>query len=387
MRSILVLLLARLSLVGQVVPDHFGNLWRLENNRLRVQTAQNPGSWADDSHSGLPSGEWRKLTTDDCGLLLISSEVATLRMDPRAPSKGWVRAEASDARGKSATYWEVIGQLPAANHDLSGDVMNGKLYLAGGQTAEWGYPATRHIFDEVLEIDGQRRQMQVVGTLLHPRYYNGTSYLNGEIWIVGGSRRDADWQAHDLNTVEVLNLKSGRVRQGPALPVPMEMAAAFHIRGRIYAMGAPVGAGADSPLPLFSIGSGEANWRREPEGPASRKNIAATVWSERLYVLLPGKGLGVFDPASRSWALIDLPEHARSSQIAAYRNEIWIMGGEDIASHTGTLIYNPTTGATRRGPDLPRALSWGAAAVTGERLVVAGGAGGACYSDSIFALR
>ncbi len=139
-------------------------------------------------------------------------------------------------------------------------------------------------------------------------------------------------------------------------------------------------------LKLFSIGAGEKSWRGEPDPPPGRTNIAGTSLGNDLYVIVPGTGLAVFHTTSRTWSLIKMDAVPRSAQIAAYRGEIWMAGGRDIPSGTQTTIYNPNTNQFRKGPDLPRELSWGAAATVDDELYIIGGAGGRCYSNKVFRL-
>lgn len=416
---------------GPPTYDNYDNRWALCGNKLFVLPAQSKPKWIEDNLSGLPAGAWRHLAIDDFGFLWIASATKVLRLDPRFPEKGWADASIYTTEGiaKIATgprgsllatltdgyfadidldrrppvlkltsnvrtlppAWGLAARLPGANHDLSGDVMKNKFYVAGGQTAEWGYPAVRHIFDELLEFDGTT--LRTAAKLTHPRYYNATSHLDGKVWIIGGCVRDKDWQAHDLDTVEIWDPTTQSIAPGPKLPAKIEMAAAQNIAGRIYVAGAPLGALPASPLPLYSIGPGESAWRNEPDGPPGRKNIAAVAVEGKFYVLIPDTGLSVFDPATKRWTVLNLPERARSSQLAAHGGEIWIMGGRDIPSQSTTLIYNPKTGNSRRGPELPRELSWGVGFSLQGKLYLAGGAGGIgsaagrCYSNRIFRLK
>ncbi len=89
---------------------------------------------------------------------------------------------------------------------------------------------------------------------------------------------------------------------------------------------------------------------------------------------MPDTGLAVFDPATHAWSVIPGPTQSRSAQIAAWRDELWIMGGVDLAVPNETRIYNPAQRTWRRGPSLPNALAWGAAGVVDDQLVIAGGA-------------
>lgn len=392
---------------GQPVVDNYDNRWYLCGGALFVEAAQSPGKFLDTHLTGVKS-----IAVDDFGLVWAGGAKFLKAHDPRAVDKGWLDFSASlkapleglrltpsgriiefpellelDADPKGVpqnfgwmSHWEVATLLPGSNHDLSGDTWNGKFWFSGGQTAEWGYPATRHIFDGIYTLS--RGKIQTVGKLKAPRYYNGTSHLDGKIWIIAGSRRDEAWQAHDLKTVEIFDPVTHTVTDGPDLPVPLEMVVAQNIHGRIYAAGAPM----RGELQLFSIGAGEKSWRREPDPPRGRTNIAGTSLGNNLYVIIPGNGLADFDTAARTWSVIKMDAVPRSAQITAYLGEIWMAGGRDIPSSTQTTIYNPNTETFRKGPDLPRELSWGAAATVDGELYLIGGAGGRCYSNKVFGL-
>ena len=103
--------------------------------------------------------------------------------------------------------------------------------------------------------------------------------------------------------------------------------------------------------------------------------LAGATQDDRLYVCVPDLGLVVFDPATAQWETIGGPTHPRSGQVAAWRSELWLMGGRDIADQNETRIFNPRAREWRMGPALPRELAWGAAAVAGGQLIVTGGAG------------
>jgi hypothetical protein len=52
-----------------------------------------------------------------------------------------------------------------------------------------------------------------------------------------------------------------------------------------------------------------------------------------------------------------------------------------------TYIYNPESGAWRKGPRLPRELVWGAGFNMDGKLYLTGGEAGRCYSNRTFMLR
>jgi hypothetical protein len=156
------------------------------------------------------------------------------------------------------------------------------------------------------------------------------------------------------------------------------MPLAVHIGKRIYV------AGNDK---LLSIGIGESKWKAEPDMPMGKglKALAGCVWKEQFYVTVPKLGLVAFDPQAHAWNLVSAEWQPRSAEVAAFRDELWVMGGREIGDGRTTMIFDGKV--WRRGPDLPRELAWGAAAVVNGRLMVTGGAAGRCYNDRTFLLR
>jgi hypothetical protein len=303
-----------------------------------------------------------------------------LRCGPRTYS----RPPAPDAWQRQ---WELVDRLPASDHDLSGDLLDGRFYMAGGQNAGWGYPARPHVFRDLYEFNPQTRSWRVVAPLDQPRFYNGTSCLDGKVWVIGGTTRDAIGNPDMLASVELFDPPTGAMTPGPTLPIAIANPVALELNGRIYVAGASNMDASEHPCLLYSIGVGEAAWRPEPTGPSYKIATSGTAHDGHLYFALAGKGLGCFNAAAQSWSVISYPNPARSPQIAAYQDEIWVMGGRDIERQDRTVIYSPKTGKWRAGPDLPRPLAWGAAATVGRRLMVVGGAAGRGYSNRTFLLR
>lgn len=397
--------------------DEHGYLWIASANTLRRMDPRYPArGWADASHS-LDGAEITAMAAGPSGAVLAALKLgkvvevdlgdgpaagSTISAFPAPTSvtrlitdaEGAIWAVAAGKRYRKPPpqdawqqRWELVARLPGGNHDLSGDVNGDNFYMAGGQTANWGYPATPHVFDDVFEFSGRTRQWRVACKLRHPRFYNGTAVLNGKVWVIGGNTRDSAGKAHDLATVEICDPATGERHDGPELPLNLGMPLAVHIGGRVYVAGAPLGAPTESPLKLLSISATESRWRSEPDGPHGPKNLTGTVYDGKFYIAMPRKGLLVFNPSDGSWQTVESPLQPRSCQMAAHRREIWLMGGRDVPAGDRTLIYDPGTGTWRMGPDLPRELAWGAAAELEGRLIVTGGAAGRCYSNRTFILR
>lgn len=277
-------------------------------------------------------------------------------------------------------HWELVARMPGSNHDLSGDVLNGKFYVAGGLTNGWGYPARDHDFSKLLEFDGQTAQWRIAADLSRGRVYCATSHLDGKVWVVGGDVFLDDRQPRpngtriEMDWVQIVDPATGEVTDGPPLACARPMPIALHVGGRIYVAGNPRGQ-QDQPGRVESIGHGEKKWRREPNGPAGFGPLAGCALGDQLYLAVPERFLAVFDTRSQIWTTIEVPHPPRSCQMASFAGEVWLMGGQQVPNQSEVQIYNPATRQWRNGPALPRGLSWGAAADVGGKLIVTGGAG------------
>lgn len=261
--------------------------------------------------------------------------------------------------------------MPADNHDLTAAVVGGKFYVAGGVTNDYRGTGRVQAFDEIWELDAQTWTWRAVAKFSRPRIYCATAAFEDRVWILGGDVLHADNQRRASALVEIYDPRTGALTRAPDLPVALPNPLALAAAGRLWI----VGARNRTDLGQFaSIGPGETAWRVEPEALPKMWALAGAALDDKLYVCVPDTGLAVFDPGTRAWSVIPGPTRPRSAQVAAWRGELWIMGGVDIAERTATHLYHPAQRTWRKGPDLPTPLAWGAAGVVADRLVVTGGA-------------
>jgi hypothetical protein len=281
--------------------------------------------------------------------------------------------------------------MTAGNHDISAAVSGGRIYVAGGLTEHWGSPPRRHAFDEIWEFQPGAAAWSTVARLSSPRIYCGTVAFADEIWVLGGDTVDPNEVRQASSRVEIFAPASRTLRPGPDLPVAQPAPLALALQDRLYVVGA---GDRESPGRMDSLGTGESAWRREPDGPAAMWALAGAADASHLYVCVPGSGLWRYRPATRLWQALGGPVQPRSPQVARWRDEIWILGGRDLADGRAVWIFAPATGRWRPGPSLPEPLAWGAAAAVDGALYLIGGAwnssqspNGFDYSDRIYALR
>lgn len=378
-----------------IVRDPCANFWALaplknQQRRLLVLPAQAPTLWIEPQLAGLAPDDWRTVAAHEDGYIWLSGPGRLVRFDPRKPEAGVTE---DVARAAPSSHWREVARMPASNHDLTAAVLHDRFYIAGGLTVDWGFPARSHAFDQLWELQPRTWQWRVAAQLARQRIYCATAAFAGKVWIIGGDVIEPDGTRYAVTTVELYDPRRGEIEIGVPATLARPMPLALAARGRLYVMGNPRGQ-FDEPGLLESIGAGEKAWRREPDGPAGMGPLSGTTLDGKLYVVVPKTGLAVFDPKARRWEMIVSPAVPRSCQMAAYRGEIWLMGGRDIKDLAQTLIFNPRTRAWRHGPSLPKPLSWGAAEVAGGHLIITGGAAERSatdrtwiYNDRTFVLR
>lgn len=379
------------------VRDTCANFWTLapaENNKrkLLVLPAQEPTAWIEAKIAGTEPGDWRTIRADEIGFVWLQG-VRSVRFDPRKPQEGAREMAFTPTTVAVQKDWQIVARMPASNHDLTAAVLGDKFYVAGGLTAEWGFPTRSHPFDELWELDTKRWVWRVAGKFGRGRIYCATAAFDKKIWIIGGDVIEADGTRHAVTTVQLYDPKTGKVTEGVpntiARPMPMALAA----NGRLYVMGNERdrdGQTGRLPGQMESIGVGETTWRQEPASEMIQGPLAGASLDGKLYVAVRDRGLAIYDTATKRWD-VDASFKPRSCQMTAFRGEVWMLGGRDTAGEDQTLIYSPKTKAWRQGTRLPRPLSWGAAEVVNGQLIVTGGAASYgrdyLYNDLTFVLR
>ena len=317
------------------------------------------------SHFSFKS-EIKQCSTSQDGSIYVETDSGFLK---RKPSKNaWQK------------NWRLVSRLPCGNHDLSGDILNGKFYFSGGLTDGYGFPAEPKAFDKTFEFNPLTGKINTY-SLGYERVYCTTSHVGGKVWIINGDIF-SNGSRHSTSAVQILDPDTGKINSGPPTFTARPMPLAFNVNNRIFVIGNPKKY-SDQPAIMESIGPDEKQWKKEPSGPSGMGPIAGAVLDNKIYIAVPKMGLAVFDTRANRWYTVPLKMAPRSPQMAAYKGKIWLMGGRDVPEKL-VQIYDPVTGNISKGPDLPRDLAWGTAAVLNNKLYLIGGASGNCYSNRIF---
>lgn len=361
------------------VKDTSANHWTLSapsggtGRDVLLLPAQSPTTWIQPKIPGLVRSTWRSIEPQADRTVRLADATRTWSFDPRSPDKGLVEIDrAASANPSAQSPWRRVARMPASNHDLSAAVIDDRMYIAGGTTSDFGFPARSKAFDEIWVLDATTWRWSVAAKFARPRIYCATVAHNGKVWVLGGDILHQDGKRRATTLVEILDPKTGVLTPGPDLPLALPAPFAFSAAGRLWIVGARDRRERGQ---VASLGLGESSWRVEEEGLLQMWALSGAVLDDKCYLCIPDTGLGVFDARMKTWSVIPGPTRARSAQVGAWRGEIWIMGGCDIADWSETRIYNPVQKTWRNGPSLPMALAWGATAVINDQLIVTGGAG------------
>lgn len=218
----------------------------------------------------------------------------------------------------------------------------------------------------------------------------GAATLEGWLYVYGGhqgrrhvySREDVSgaFQRLNLTNPEAWQaLPGGQPVQGTAL-VAFDQAL-YRIGGMaaVNARGESHDLQSTATVDRFDVRHG--TWEAIAPLPSARSSHDATVLGHTLYVaggwrLDGGEGSGTWQdsmwmldlsqPDAR-WEAVPQPFRRRALAVIAFEGKVFCLGGMDEENDTSLAvdIYNPTTGAWSRGPDLPagRMSGFGGAAV------------------------
>jgi len=182
--------------------------------------------------------------------------------------------------------WRVTGHLPTARSDLSAVPRGSSLLVIGGYD---GASVPTELV--ALARGGSGRP---AGRLVRGVRYAATAVSGRTAYVFGG-----EVLGRELDTVQAVDLASGRTRVVARLPVPVGHAMAATVGGRVLVMGGRV---------------------------APDRQTAAMWW---------------FDPATGRFTRAGrLPTALSDAGVAAYGHRIWLLGGEDPTVSDGVLTIS-----------------------------------------------
>lgn len=302
--------------------------------------------------------------------------------------------------------WESAPPAGVARQELYPEVLDGKLYVAGGLLSpNTGYSAHFEAWDPTA------RRWTRLATLPEARHHIALAATEGRLWGIGGfSGGFPNWRAQA--SVHWYAPAEDRWHSGPALPQPRAEGIAAAWEGKVYLIGGRVPAfpGAshfndhqDTVLAEV-LDTRAGRWSRLPDAPTARNSAAAAVIDGRIYVV-GGRSaqaqpdgtlrqvnlatLEVFDPARNTWTTRQpMPQARGGLAAAAHKGRLYVFGGEqwvpDQQVFADAWVYDPATDRWQALRPMPTARHGLGAATLGDRIHLVGGGlrvGGSAASD------
>lgn len=125
-------------------------------------------------------------------------------------------------------HWRIQGHLPSPRSDLSVAATSDGLLVIGG------YDGLRSPRDVLVSADG--RSFSTFARLRRGVRYAAVILVGDSAWVLGGEDHGGE-----LQTTQIIDLKTGQVRLGHQLPTPLGHAAVALVGARILLMGGRTG--------------------------------------------------------------------------------------------------------------------------------------------------
>lgn len=284
-----------------------------------------------------------------------------------------------------AGSWKSVAQTTTDRTEIAVTSANGKIYVLGGEALG------RQDSPLFQEFDPATRQWRDLAPLPKGVSHAGIAVLNGKIYAAGGFTANVHKNPQD-QFVEY-DIAANSWRALPPLPQPLGSVGLAVLNGKIHVIGGRKADGNTVPTHyVFDPKTGQ--WSMAARLPVARDHLgilvadgAIHVFGGRLGATVDNVGLhDVYDAKTDTWrSLAPMPTPRSSGGFAFYRGLILYHGGEckdPVRRITFDEMegYDPKTDSWRELAKAPTGLHAHGAAVVGNTAYFIGGSSG-CGSD------
>ena len=200
------------------------------------------------------------------------------------------------------------------------------VYLIGGIAQDGKkvrYESKVEIFNTVT------RKVVEAAPLPYPTRMNSAVYLNGKIYVLGGSHLDWDTRKHKTTAImAIFDTQTGVWSLGPPMPTEKETATVTY-DGKIYAIGGYASGESQDVFEQFDPATGK--WQSMPPLPEKISAHSATVWRDYLIVFGNYDDLDAvwtYDFKAKQWHHSELEiTGVRHSSAVTFNDSVYLIGG------------------------------------------------------------
>jgi len=289
--------------------------------------------------------------------------------------------------GSAPGTWSHKASMPGVRSEIATAVVDGKIYVIGGNTSEDvdGKAVERYDSGLTEVYDPETDTWQTLSPMPDGAGHVATAVLDGLIYVAGGFK--ARQHSQPVANFYTYDPKTDHWETLPRLPGPRGSANLAVVRGQLHLIGGRVSDEA-GPLAAHDVYDPKTRtWSPAPPMPTARDHMGIAVIGDRIHVVGGRSGgadenLGmheVFNPKSGTWSsALPMPTPRSGGAFARYRGLLFFMGGEcrDGKTYNENEAYDPATRTWGTYAPLPSGRHAFAAEAVGDTLYVIGGAKG-----------
>ena len=216
--------------------------------------------------------------------------------------------------------WETSPSAQEFREEAASAVINGRLYVCGGEQNNPGPPSTSlDCFDPVLGI------WQALPPMSQGREGHSAAVVGARLCVCGGQGGALrDGRRRTLRSAEVFDTVTNTWQSLPAMVHTRVWAGAAVIRGHVYMVGGDLSESSSERLPPTG------NWQELPPMNEARMRFSTAVIADRLYVCggIGRTSLERFDPEVGVWELLQPMLEARAiGSVAVLHGQLYMCGG------------------------------------------------------------
>ena len=315
----------------------------------------------------------------------------------------FIGAVAASAQGPSR--WVKLAPIPEPSEEYDSAVVNGKLYLFGGNPVTvGGKPGAPP--GVVFEYDPAADRWTKKKNMPQPAHHHAVVGFNGKIYVFGGGvqRQPGGPTQFPIDNSWEYDPVADSWRALAPMPLRRLAAAAVESGGRIYVMGGAAAypgleqqpLGGDEPHRVLDINHmydpATNTWQTRQTMPTPRNHMYVGAVNGKVYVIGGRVGsmavvsgsttdlVEEYDTAADRWGAVKLrmPTPRDGGVAGVYQNRIYVAGGQSITALANSVsraleAYDPATNTWTVFPNLPQARHGQGGGVIGNRFHVVSG--------------
>ncbi len=273
--------------------------------------------------------------------------------------------------------WTTKAQMPEPRSGSGISVLNGKIYVVGGQDSNGGPTLTLYEYDPATNTWATKAPMP------DSYYTTAATAVNNRIYAIGGLR----WGAWFSNQTREYNFVTDSWTAKAPMPTGRDTEVVT-VNGKIYAIGGWAGwgpGGGEWRSEVEEYDPGTDTWTAKAPMPTARAKHSLAVVNGKIYAIGGWTSISYgpniveeYDSATNSWTTkAPMPTGRAELATVVVNNKIYAIGGGGVYSELATVeVYDPATDTWVAETSIPTARWELAAAVVKNKIYAMGGQNG-----------